>query len=185
MLGSQGTFRKQRPWAESLRVPLLVRHPAGLGPGTDATPVDAPDWMPTLLSLCGADIPESVQGRDFSPCIVGGGACGIEEALLGLYVPFHEWSYEKGGQEYRGLFSQDYTYARTLDGPWLLYDNQADPFQLTNLVDQPDAAELRRGLDAALRRRMADVGDAFEPGIALLERFGIGLNDKGDIPIKR
>jgi len=28
MLGSQGMSRKQKPWDESIRVPLLVRYPA-------------------------------------------------------------------------------------------------------------------------------------------------------------
>ena len=31
MLGSQGQYRKQKPWDESIRVPLLIRYPRALG----------------------------------------------------------------------------------------------------------------------------------------------------------
>jgi len=181
MLGSQGMFRKQKPWAESMRVPFLVRHPQGAGPGTDATPIDAPDLMPTLLSLCGAPIPGSVQGRDFSRTILEGTPSGIEEAMLSLYVPFHEWRYDNGGREYRGLHDARYTYVRTLAGPWLLYDNLEDPAQLRNLVDDPVHAERIARYDDRLAARLAAVGDDFADGVEIKRREGFALNSWGDI----
>ena len=53
MLGSQGLYKKQKPYDESIRVPMLWRWPAGLG--AVARELDAPinteDIMPTILSL--------------------------------------------------------------------------------------------------------------------------------------
>ena len=37
-------------------------------------------------------------------------------------------------KEYRALRTNRYTYVRGLQGPWLLYDDEKDPFQLTNLA---------------------------------------------------
>ena len=50
MLGSQGAYKKQRPYDESIRIPLLMHWPKGLG--VKARQLDAPinseDLMPTV-----------------------------------------------------------------------------------------------------------------------------------------
>lgn len=181
MLGSQGAFRKQRPWAESNRVPFLVRHPKVTRPRTENAPVDAPDLMPTILALCGLPIPGTVQGTDFSATILEGAPSGIKDALLALYVSFHEWHHHNGGREYRGLLNTQFTYARSLEGPWLLYDNQADPAQLNNLVDQPDYAAQVKVLEARLTARLQAVGDDFAPAKEIIRREAYKLNQQGDI----
>lgn len=183
MLGSHGGFRKQRPWAESIRVPFLIRHPQVTAPRTENSPIDAPDLMPTILSLCGVPIPDTVQGIDFSATILHGTPSRIENALLALYLPFHEWRYDNGGREYRGLFSERYTYVRTLEGPWLLYDNPKDPEQLTNLVDDPAHARLVRELDDALTCRLQFVGDDFASGREIVRREEYALSPNGEIAL--
>jgi hypothetical protein len=124
-----------------------------------------------------------VQGADFSSAILGGTPCGIENALLALYSPFHEWRYDNGGREYRGLFNERYTYVRALDGPWLLYDDKADPHQLDNLVGNPAHAGQVRELDAALTVRLQAVGDDFAPGREIVRREGYALSPNGEIAI--
>jgi arylsulfatase A-like enzyme len=183
MLGSHNAFRKQRPWAESIRVPFLVRHPDGLRGGVNTTPIDAPDLMPTLLTLGGAPIPDTVQGKDFSSLILNGAPSGIEEALLACYRPFHEWRYDTDGREFRGLHSATHTYARTLAGPWLLYDNQADPMQQHNLAHEPGAAALVKRLEARLTARLEAVGDDFASGAEIAQREGWAMSEKDDILI--
>lgn len=184
MLGSQGLFRKQKPWAESIRVPLLVRIP-GVAPRREPAPVDAPDLMPTLLALCGLAVPGSVQGRDFSRSLLHGTPSGIDAARLALYVPFHEWRYDNGGREFRGLQTVDCTYVRTRDGPWLLYDNRQDPAQLRNLVHEPSRADQVAALDARLTARLQDVGDDFAPGRDIIRREAYRLDAHGDIAYDR
>jgi arylsulfatase A-like enzyme len=179
MLGSQGAFRKQRPWAESMGVPLLVRHPQVAEARLEHAPVDAPDLMPTLLGLCGAPIPEALQGKDYSATIVEGTPSGIEHALLSLYSPFHEWWYKNGGREYRGLHGERYTYVRTLEGPWLLYDNRVDPAQLNNLVSDPAHATRVREMDAKLSARLEEVGDDFASGREIMVREAYACHPNG------
>ena len=183
MLGSHGYFRKQKPWAESIRVPFLVRHPEGASPGTDTSPIDAPDLMPTLLGLAGVPQPDGLQGTDVSPAIITGAPTGIDAALLALYVPFHEWRRDNGGREFRGLHTARHTYVRTREGPWLLYDNHADPGQQQNLVDRPEAREQVDELDRLLSRRLDAVHDPFPPATAYLEADDIALNENNDIRI--
>ncbi len=185
MLGSQGTVRKQKPWEESIRVPFLLRYPQKYGrEAREAAPfLNAHDIMPTLLGVCDLPIPESVDGRDFSPALAGE---SIEShgALLACFHPFGEWSRPLGGREYRGLRTEQYTYCRTLDGPWLLYDNDADPYQLVNLVHQPECAEIQAELEALLQRELDAVGDEFLDGMSYINRWAYPLDDTGTVPIR-
>ena len=103
--------------------------------------------------------------------------------MLSLYLPFHEWRYNNGGREYRGLYDAQFTYVRTLEGPWLLYDNQNDPEQLRNLIDDPAHAATVQELDEALTARLTAVGDDFASGKAIVEREGYATGPGGDMAI--
>ena len=185
MLGCQGTERKQKPWDESIRVPFLLRYPARYG--REPRAVDAflnpHDIMPTLLGVCGLEIPASVEGRDFSPAL-SGETVESQGALLACFHPFGEWHRGVGGQEYRGIRSARYTYCRGLHGPWLLYDNQADPYQMRNLAASAEHAQLRAELDTLLQRELDAIGDDFLPGMRYIERWGYPLDDSGTVPFR-
>jgi arylsulfatase A-like enzyme len=85
---------------------------------------------------------------------------------------FHELRLN-GMEPYRGLRTRRYTYVRNTDGPWLLYDNETDTYQMHNLVDKPEHAELQSMLEQQLQSRLADLGDEFLDGRAYLERDGL------------
>ena len=183
MLGSQGQSRKQRPWDESIRVPLLVRWPAGLGSGGRRVvrPTGAPDLMPTLLGLCGIPVPETVEGTDRSALLAGRGPDGDEAALIGCPSPFGEWARPRG-REYRGVRTIRHTYVRALDGPWLLYDNQEDPYQLRNLCNRPEAAAVQADLEARLQERLRATRDEFRPGADYIRQWGYKTDAGGTVP---
>jgi len=174
MLKSQNQIHKQRPWEESIRVPFLIRYPAKLGHTGKSLDgmFETADIMPTLLGLSGLSIPGSVEGKDFSKYLLGqgtdpsGGA-----AVIASYQPMTDWLTDAGG-EYRGLRTPRYTYAKKLDGPWLLFDNEKDPYQLTNLIAKPEAAEVQKQLDDELTRRLNERGDQFLPGAEYLKKWG-------------
>ena len=183
MLHSQGEIRKQRPWDESIRVPLLIRYPRLLGEldkTLDAV-ISSEDLMPTLLGLAGMTVPASVEGKDFSRYMQGGDDPSDGAALITCPAPFGEWLRSHGGREYRGVRTGRYTYVRTLDGPWLLYDNQTDPYRST-ISWQAAARDLQRELDAVLRRKLDESGDRFLPAATYIEKWGYTVNDTGTVP---
>ena len=192
MLGSHGLQRKQKPWAESVRVPFLLRWPAGLGRAGRQVEalIDAPDIMPTLLGLSGLPIPETVEGLDFSNYLRGGADPSDGSVLYACYHPFGEWcacpdadeTDWSSGRECRGLLTPRYTYVRTLRGPWLLYDNQADPCQMTNLIGRPEVAELQAQLDARLDAKLRAAGDEFRPGMEYIRHWGYPVDETGTVP---
>ena len=184
MLHSHGQVRKQRPWDESIRVPLLIRYPRVLGDNgktLDAV-INTEDLLPTLLGLAGVAVPACVEGLDFSRYMRGETDPSDGAALLTCVAPFGEWQRGQGGREYRGLRTRRYTYVRSLDGPWLLLDNQEDPYQLTNLVDRPECSPTRAELDALLQRKLDATGDQFLPGSQYIERWGYTVDATGTVP---
>ena len=184
MLGSHGMARKQKPWEESIRVPFLLRYPAKYGRGgRQVKPfLNAHDIMPTLLGICDLPIPATVDGSDVSPLIES--SADDDGALLACFHPFGEWTRDVGGREFRGIRTERFTYCRSLEGPWLLYDNQRDPWQLENLVGRADYAEAQAELDALLTRKLDEMGDEFLPGDAYLERWGYAVDATGTLPIR-
>jgi arylsulfatase A-like enzyme len=181
MLMSKGVLKKQRPWDESIMVPMLLRYPNKLGRARRDIwdPINTPDLLPTFLGLSGLEIPTSVQGEDFSNALFAGEELGNEAALITLPVPFHEWQFMNGGREYRGIRTRKYTYVRDLLGPWLLYDNEQDPYQLTNLVDMPQFVQLKDYLDGVLAKKLAETSDEFLPADTYMRRFNY-LYDRND-----
>jgi arylsulfatase A-like enzyme len=165
MLMSKGVLKKQRPWDESIKVPMLIRYPERLGKTSlrIKNPIGTPDLLPTLLGLGRVKIPGSVEGKDFSKDIISGKDISSDAALIMLPVPFHEWRFSNGGREYRGIRTQRYTYAKDLNGPWLLYDNQADPFQMNNLVGKAGFENLQDQMDQLLQKKLAERKDEFLP----------------------
>ena len=186
MLGSHGMERKQKPWDESIRVPFLLRFPRAHGTTARAIPMplNTPDIMPTLLGLAGVSVPATVEGQSFAPVIRGEAAPAEDRAvLIQCVTPFGEWTRERGGQEYRGIRTVRYTYARNLEGPWLLYDNEKDPYQMDNLIGRPEHAAMQGQLEAELQRLLNERRDAFLPGSAYIERWGYVVDPKtGTVP---
>ena len=187
MMLSQGLTTKLHPWDESIRVPFLVRYPRKLGSKGRRirTPLNTPDILPSLLGLAGIPIPGSVEGIDHSGIMTGKPEPSEDRGtLLNLAVPITE-ARRYGFAEYRGLRTPRYTYVRSIKGPWLLYDNQVDTYQMRNLVDKPEAkalqARLNRELDAELKLRKDD----FLPAAEYMRRAGVGHYREANTKIGR
>lgn len=186
LLGSQGRKNKQQPYDESIRVPLLLHWPAGLGVGPQKLDelINSEDIMPTILGLSGIPIPDTVEGRDYSRYIRGGENPSDGAALISCVTPFGEWARKEGGKEYRGVRTTRYTYVRDLNGPWLMFDNEKDPYQQTNLISQPKCAELQAELDAKLKRKLAEAHDQFLPGEFYLQQWAYAVDNNGTVPFR-
>ena len=183
MLASQNVYRKQRPYEESARVPMLFRIPATLGinPGRREATMNTEDVMPTLLSLCRVPVPKTVDGSDFTGYLRGGADPSGGAALITCVAPFGEYSRAAGGREFRGLRTAHHTYVRDLKGPWLLFDHDRDPWQLDNLVGKPEHAALQASLDAQLKQKLAEQHDDFLPGTAYIAKWGHKVNALGTV----
>ena len=186
MLGSHGFSKKQKPWDESIRVPLLFHWPGVLGKnGRQLEAVfNSEDFMPTVLGLCNVKIPKTVDGVDYSGYMRGRKNPSDGAALIECITPFGEWIRSRGGKEYRGIRTPQYTYVRDLAGPWLFFDNQADPLQMTNLAGRPDQTKLQTKLDEVLKRKLLKAHDEFLPGDVYVKKWGYETDASGTVPYK-
>ena len=179
MLGSHGRQRKQHPWDESIRVPFVMRCPDQAYEGLRIdTPFNVVDIMPTLLGLAGIPVPDTCEGRDHAPAVRGETFRGNDAAYIMSIAPFSEYR----GQPWRGLRTGRHTCVRNLEGPWLLYDNEEDPFQMRNLAGKAEHAGLQRRMDALLEREMFRRGDALLPARHYLDRYGYEVDESGAVP---
>lgn len=183
MLFSKGVLRKQRPYDESIKVPLLIRYPEKLGKKTKtiSNPINTPDLLPTLLGLSDIPIPETVEGSDFSTELISSEDIQNEAALIMLPVPFHEWKFQNGGREFRGIRTNRYTYVKDLNGPWLLYDNETDPYQMNNLVGNIEYDSLEKSLEELLMKKLEETNDTFLPADEYMTKWNYLYDGKDSL----
>ena len=164
MLGSQGTALKRKPWSESLQVPGIVHYPEAVPSGQSLDlPFSHVDVVPTLLGMARIRVPDGVTGRDLSRHLLarehGGrpGAAAPESVYAQSYTPTEQAEFPA----WRGVRTERHTYARSETGPWLLYDNESDPFQLENLAGDPAHAELQERLESLTAEWFERTGDSW------------------------
>ena len=184
LMGSHGAWNKQQPYDESIRVPFLIHYPKAFGPVGKKSKalMNSPDIMPTLLGLTGIEVPKSVEGKDFSQILLGKKKNDVTHTLISCVQPFGQWIRSKGGKEYRGLMTENYTYVRDLKGPWLLFDRTKDPFQLNNLVGQPSLAAIQSKLDRDLLNELKIRKDEFLPGLDYVKKWNYVIDANETVP---
>ncbi|MCU0245552.1 MAG: sulfatase [Bryobacter sp.] len=169
MLGSHGVSLKRKPWEESARVPLIFHWPKGgiTGGWRTKTPISHIDLVPTLLGCAGLKKTREMEGSDFS---------GFLRTRKGKDLPKHSMLMSQSFTEnreyppWRGLRTTKWKYARFQDKPWVLYDLEADPFELNNLADKPQHAKLRAGFDREIEAWMQRTGDDWKEQVDWLLR---------------
>jgi len=186
-MGSHGNkpAQKQVPWDEAARVPFLIRIPASHGSKgvTVKTPLTTPDILPTLLGLTGISIPKSIDGEDLSGAMRNPAFAGDRVALYEGVAPFANLGEEgkANNREYRAIRTSRYTYVRDLNGAWLLYDDETDPYQMNNLANIPEHAVLQKELDAKLQAELKKRGDEFRDGQFYIDLWGYKARNGGSI----
>lgn len=159
MLWSHGRVKKQQPFEESVRIPLIVRWPAKLQAGRDSDLlIGVVDHTPTLLGLAGVPVPGEMNGLDLSDVLLDRSEQRPGSAFIAEYVSFGQSSLY---QPWRGVRTPRYTYTRWLQGGAILYDNQDDPYQLHNLILDPAHEAIRKELEKELGRWLARIDDPF------------------------
>ena len=188
MMGSHGRnpYIKQIFWDESCHVPYLLRYPpltSGQQGRQVATPLGTVDIMPTLLGLCGLDIPDPVEGRDLSACVRDSIELDDHVALYMSVSPFSGKNHLDPA--YRAIRTHRHTYVRTSEDTCYLFDDVDDPYQLRNLAGEPENAEIETGLAQKLKQKLEQIDDPFEKKEYYLDKWGYKVNDTGEVPYSR
>ena len=170
---SQGTLDpKNSIYTESFNVPFIIRYPEKLRPRVDSVLLSAVDIYPTLLSLAGLGeaIPQTVEGRDLSPVLLGDGAqCDVPDAVL--YIRNVNGETDSDGlvrgffPVARGVKTDRYTMevAVKRNGDLsrvMIFDDLKDPYQMRNL-DWRSNPELFSELCSVLAAKLREADDVW------------------------
>ena len=151
-LGSHQLFNKDKLYEESIRIPMIFRQPGEIAPRTVDTQVASlVDVMPTLLSLAGVDVPESVQGTDLAEVVRGNEATVGENAAfvettagpVGIRTPTHLCGVDKAKDGHHRT-------AEVTNDRYMLFDVARDPLQTQNLA----ASDEESVIGGELRERL-------------------------------
>jgi uncharacterized sulfatase len=155
--GVQGPKRPNM-WDTSLRIPLLIRWPGGVKPGTRVERVVANiDTFPSMLALLGVPMPAGYaqHGRDFTP-LLRGEQPAWDDTLFGqydlhnvglAYMRMVRTPYWKLVRHYRSAGLDE------------LYDLKNDPDETRNLYSAAAHQEVRRQLQERLLTWMKGIDD--------------------------
>lgn len=158
-----GLWEKKQPYGESMLVPWVMRLPGVFEGGVRRDTLTSPvDIFPSLCGLCGVPVPRTVHGHDLSGSWQGRDGAFEQDAVLAMNFGA-TYDYFVDGTEWRAVRTKRHIYTRWLDGRRELFDLQADPLQMKNLIDDPGHADLRVRLGKRLDELMADIGDELVP----------------------
>lgn len=134
-MGEHGWFDKRFMYEESLRTPLVMRIPEGMGRRGRVVSdmVQNIDHAPTFLDLAGAAIPADIQGESYANLIRGKKLPGNRKAI---YYHYQEYPAEHMVKRHYGIRTERYKlihFYNDID-QWELYDLKKDPSELTNLA---------------------------------------------------
>ena len=158
MFASHGRRGANTFYEEAVRVPFVIKWGERFS-GVNGQCFSTPDIMPTLLSILGVKVPDSVEGRDESASIFLSNADDNVCLMMGTgpAAMFGD------GYEWRAVRTKKYTYAKYLiDSREYLFDNENDPYQMKNLAGNKDYYHIKAVLVAKMFGRMGEVGDKFE-----------------------
>ncbi|MFR9651001.1 MAG: sulfatase [Rikenellaceae bacterium] len=187
MLGEHDLQDKRWMYEESMRMPYIMKVPGQKVKGGSHNDelIQNVDFTPTLLSLAGLEqTPSYMQGLDFSPVFEGKALENWRDAAYYRYwmhlihhnVPAHMGIRTK---EYKLIFFYGRHYDPARYGEksmaWLkgesapliaptpasfeLYDLKNDPFERTNVANDPKYAEVLAEMKQKLIRTRVEVGD--------------------------
>jgi arylsulfatase A-like enzyme len=163
-LGEHGWFDKRFMYEEALRMPLVMRLPGRIAPGSviDGM-VSNLDFAPTFLDAAGQGKPAAMQGRSFLPLLTGRRVAGWPESVYYHYYEYPDVHMVKRHYGVRTRRHKLIHFYNDIDA-WELYDLEKDPTELRNVFDDPAYALVRRELETELARLRAFYRDAEPPG---------------------
>ena len=161
--GEHGLDEERRlAYEEAIRIPLLVRYPPRVKKGS--TPEDmvlSIDLAPTLVQLASDRLSDKFQGRSLVPIFDD----KVESWRSSILIEYYSDTVFKRirNMGYKAVRNDRYKYIHyvDLDNADELYDLQEDPYELRNIISDPEyvnvLAEMKLVLDEQLKQTAGNV----------------------------
>ena len=162
--GEHGMVDKRTMHEPSIRIPLIVRYPK-IAPTHCPRVVESlvltVDMAPSLLDLCGVEVPKNIHGHSWRKLVTEGDPAWRQSFL-------YHYNYEKQfpyTPNVRGVRTDEWKLVRYPHGDGKpdrhiaeLYHVACDPDERCNLINDPQCAEIASQLRNELDRLMKEVG---------------------------
>ncbi|MBB6430366.1 putative sulfatase [Algisphaera agarilytica] len=184
LLGEHDFIDKRWMYEESIRMPLIVRWPGVVQPGsTNDWLINNTDYAVTLLDIAGIAKPQKMQGRSFADALEN--KPKPDDWRTGTYYRY--WMHMAHGhnnpahfgirtERYKLIFFYGMDYTDTHNGKqvegregnrywantpaaWEFYDLLNDPHEMDNRYDDPAYREVIHELKAQLKTERQAIGD--------------------------
>jgi arylsulfatase A-like enzyme len=149
-LGDHGWAEKRWMYEESLTMPLIMRWPAGIAPGSRIKEmVQNIDYAPTFLEIAGVKVPEAMQGHSLLPLLEGKIVNDWRDSIYYHY-------YDHGGHNvprHDGVRTERYKLIHFYtDDVYELYDLQEDPDEIKSVHEHAEYAPILNKMRIELQR---------------------------------
>ena len=152
--GEHGLSVERRlAYEESARIPLYIRWPKLIKSGATIKEVTLSiDVAPTLLEIAGAPAAKNMHGRSLVPLLRGEPIQWRNSILIEYFSDKVFPRISKMGYQCVRTEKWKYIHYVDLNGMDELYDLHADPFEMRNVISEPNASEALEEMKAELRR---------------------------------
>ncbi|MBS0210134.1 MAG: sulfatase-like hydrolase/transferase [Planctomycetes bacterium] len=147
-IGSHGLRGKQSMYEHTITTPLIVAGPGVLAEKRRDALVYLRDLYPTICELAGVAVPDGLDGRSLA-AVLNGSATKVRDEVFCYF-----------GEVERAVRTERWKLVHypQLDR-WQLFDLQADPDEINDLIDRPGHAGTVAKLKARLAALRAEAGD--------------------------
>ena len=151
-MGEHGWFDKRFMYEESFGMPMVMRWPGHIKPGTQVTGLTQNiDFAPTFLDMCGISIPQDMQGVSFKELVEKGKT--PRDWRKSLYYHYYEFPGFHSVRAHYGVKMERYKLMHFyVDDNWELYDLKTDPEEMHNLYGKKGMEKITTELKAELAR---------------------------------
>ena len=151
------SVERRLAYEESIRLPLLVRYHKLIKPGIVLSEFALNiDLAPTLLELAGVAVPSTMQGQSLVPLLIGKHPAWRNSFLIEYYS---DKVFPRMAQMgYKAVRNERWKYIHylELEGMDELYDLKTDPYEMKNLIHQPEAAKALARMKREMERLLKE-----------------------------
>ena len=151
-LGEHGWFDKRFMYEESFCMPMVMRWPGHIKPGTQVTGLTQNiDFAPTFFDLGGITIPVDMQGMSFRKLLEDGTTPA--DWRKSLYYHYYEYPGFHSVRAHCGVRMGHYKLIHFYkENVWELYDLQVDPTEMHNIYGKEGMEKITSELKSELIR---------------------------------
>jgi arylsulfatase A-like enzyme len=161
-LGEHHFYDKRLMYEPSIRVPMLLRYPGRVKPGSISKEMVLNlDVAPTLLDVAGLSVPNEMQGKSILPLAEGKPEVPWRKDWL---YEYYEYPGFENVRPCRGVRTERYKLIHFFTEPqeFELYDLRTDPDESENLYGKPGYEELTAHLKDRLSALRAQTNDTYQ-----------------------